>query len=151
MKYLTQNLEGVILGTIFLIVYALIVFLFLENSRTKRVAKWMFLVGLGLFWLGTIIDYTSLVIIGHNLTLLSLIVGIYGNYLQRNELLIVFISSYVSLQMVGYIFSIESLQTVIITESSRSFIPVGPAMILSCIVVLTYYFFLNKVKKIDVN
>ena len=151
MKYLIQNFEGVMLGTIFLIVYALIVFLFLENSRTKRVAKWMFLVGLGLFWLGTIIDYTSLVIIGHNLSLLSLVVGIYGNYLQRNELLIVFISSYVSLQMVGYFFSIECLQTVIITESLRLFIPVGPAMILSLLVVLTYYFLLKKVKKIDVN
>lgn len=134
-----------------MIIYALIVFLFIENSRTKRVARWMFLVGLGLFWLGTIIDYASLVIIGHNLSLLSLVVGVYGNYLQRNELLFVFMFSNVCLQMVGYFFSIESLQTVIITESSRSFIPVGPAMILSFIVVLTYYFFLKKVKEIDVN
>lgn len=111
----------------------------------------MFLVGLGLFWLGTIIDYASLVIIGHNLSLLSLVVGIYGNYLQRNELLFVFMFSYVCFQMVGYFFSIECLQTVIITESSRLFIPVGPTMILSLLVVLTYYFFLKKVKKIDVN
>ncbi|MDR5659404.1 hypothetical protein RH915_07865 [Serpentinicella sp. ANB-PHB4] len=145
-----DKLEGIFLGSFFMMIVLGVFYLILNDSRYIKQSMIILIAGTIVSMLGSMLNLPHFKIIGHMLHSIGLIVGIYGKFIKRNGILYIFVSTYLIMQGIGYFFGIEALQAVTITEESTSYSFFGPVELIPLLVTALVYYYYKKVKKIDI-
>lgn len=144
--------EGIALGSFILFLSISFMIALIGYHPLRNRAVFMMISGAFLFMVMLIfeIDIPWLIIISHNLMQIGFIIGLSGRFLTRYEMLINVLITYGIVQIIGYSFSLEPLQSVVVNAETTTYNVFGPSQLIPMIVATLTYLYYKKIKNINI-
>ncbi|PXW92431.1 hypothetical protein DES38_1029 [Streptohalobacillus salinus] len=133
--------EGIALAIMVMVIYCLIFMLIINDSRFFKLSV-LLLANAGAIELLAIYSNLSIFkVMAHLSLLLALSVGIYGKLpFKKNNLLALFVTSFVLVQAIGYSSNVKSIQAVVIQEDMTTYSWFGLALFIPLLMTFGIYY-----------
>ncbi|QNO16012.1 hypothetical protein HYG86_15170 [Alkalicella caledoniensis] len=143
-----ENSEGKILAIFLLVIMISLALYFIKGTKYEKQAKILIVTGTVIWFTALIFKINFLLIAGHIIMNLGIVAGVYGGQSKISSPIpmYVFMGSYLAIQGIGYGLDYKVLQSLVITETSKSYEILGLSTIIPMILSIGSYYLIKKHK-----